>query len=308
MSVDVSILIVNWNTRQHVLDCLDALPQGIDDELTVEVIVVDNGSLDGSAEALAERTDIILIQNAENRGFAEAVNQGYRRAGGEFILLLNSDVELVEGSLSTLVRFLREHPAIAGAAPLYVNPDGTPQPFHFQLPTFTALMVNGSSVAYRFYPGSERVLREYRMMDEDFSRPRPVPQPSASCLLLRASALVGSGLLDERYPIFFNDVKLALALAARGEELWVVPDAVVRHEGHASAKMLGMGPGRRLYLGSLVRYLAETEPRHKLWLYRAVIFSQNTVLWSLGRPALHGSDLRKALAGDLGPLPLHPSR
>ena len=98
--VDVSILIVNWNTRDTVLQCLDAIPNGVDDDLRYEVIVVDNGSVDGSPAALASRTDITLIQNSSNLGFAAAVNQAYQRAGAEFVLLLNSDVDMTAGALS----------------------------------------------------------------------------------------------------------------------------------------------------------------------------------------------------------------
>ncbi len=104
--IDVSILIVNWNTRDLVLQCLDALPVGIDDDLAYEVIVVDNGSVDGSADAL-DRDEIELIRNSANLGFAAAVNQAYAKSSGEFVLLLNSDVDLMTGALSTLVRFLR---------------------------------------------------------------------------------------------------------------------------------------------------------------------------------------------------------
>ena len=309
MSCDVSILIVNWNTRDLVLACLDALPVGIDDDLTYEAIVVDNGSVDGSGDALAGRDDIVLVRNDDNLGFAAAVNQAYHRATGEFVLLLNSDVELKPGALSVLVRFLRQFPNVAGAAPMYVNPDGSPQPFHFRFPTFAMTLANGSSLVNRLLPGSERRLREYRMTDEDFSKPRAVPQPSASCLLLRSSCLPDPDLLDENYPIFFNDVKLARTIATRGLELWVVPEAVVVHEAHSSAKMLGRGPGRRQYLASTVRFLSETEQPAKVWLYRTVVFTQNTALWALRRPeALHGSELREALAGDPGPLPRRPSR
>jgi GT2 family glycosyltransferase len=307
--IDISILIVNWNTRDAVLMCLDSLPIGIDDDLTYETIVVENGSVDGSGEALAQRTDITLIQNDENLGFAAAVNQAYRRATGEFVLLLNSDVKLEPGALSTLTRFLRDHPSVAGSAPVYLNPDGSPQPFHFRFPTFWTILGNGSSLFRRLAPGSDERLRRYRMLDDDFTKPLAVPQPSASCLLLRSSCLSEHELLDERYPIFFNDVKLALTLAHRGYELWVVPSAHVIHAAHSSAKMLGQGPGRRQYLGSTVRLLSETESPLKVWLYRAVVFTQNTALWIFRRPeALHGHDLQRALAGDTGPLPRRPSR
>ena len=94
-----------------------------------------------------------------------------------------------QGAMGKLVRFLRATPAAAGAAPLYVDPDGTPQPFHFRFPTFATTLANGSSLVRLLMPGSERRLRDYRMLDEDFSKPRTVPQPSASCLLLRRSCL-----------------------------------------------------------------------------------------------------------------------
>ena len=111
---EVSVLIVNWNTRELTLACLDALPRGVGEEISYDVIVVDNGSADGSAEALAERDDLVLIRNDDNLGFAAAVNQAYRRSTGELVLLLNSDVELIEGAVTTLVRFLRKTPRRGG--------------------------------------------------------------------------------------------------------------------------------------------------------------------------------------------------
>jgi GT2 family glycosyltransferase len=304
----VSILIVNWNTREAILGCLDALPASIDAELRREVIVVDNGSVDGSAEALRQRTDITLISNDENRGFAAAVNQAYARSSGEFVLLLNSDVDLTVGSLSALTQFLLDHPHVAGVGPLYLNPDGSPQPFHFRFPTFAAVLANGSSLVRRLMPGSERILRDYRMLDDDFSAPLHVPQPSASCLLLRRAFLPGDRVLDERYPIFCNDVMLARKLFERGLELWVTPDAVVVHEAHSSARQLG-GALRRQYLASWVRVLEETESPLKVWTFRALIFSQNLLLGLARRPgSLRGADLWRTVAGDPGPLPARPSR
>ena len=304
---ELSVLIVNWNTRELTLACLDALPRGVGSEISYDVIVVDNGSTDGSAEALAERDDLVLIRNDDNLGFAAAVNQAYRRSTGELVLLLNSDVELIEGAVTTLVRFLQKTPGAAGAAPLYVNPDGTPQPFHFRFPSFATTLANASSLVRRTLPGSKRRLREYRMLDDDFSKPRRVPQPSASCLLLRRSCLPPARVFDERYPIFFNDVQLARSLAAQGHALWVTPDAVVAHEAHSSTSQLG-GTGRRQYLGSLIRMLEETEPPLKVKLFKLVILLQNLTLLALHRSrALSRSEMRGALAGDPGPLPTRPS-
>jgi GT2 family glycosyltransferase len=300
----VSILIVNWNTRALTLRCLDSLPSPA--AWSIETIVVDNGSVDGSATALAARDDIELILNDHNAGYAAAVNQAYRRATGELVLLLNSDVELLPGSLEALVDFLADRPELAGAAPLYVNPDRSPQPFHFRFPTFAVTLANGSSLIRRF-PGMQRRLRSFRMLDDDFSVPRPVPQPSASCLLLRRACLHEDRIFDERYPIFFNDVQLARGLSRVGRELWVVPDAVVVHEGHASTRQLG-GSLKQQYVASLIRMLRETEPAYRTLAYRLLVLVQGLVSWGLRRPdALGLRQLVRAAAGDTGPLPRSPS-
>jgi GT2 family glycosyltransferase len=306
-AVRISILIVNWNTRDRVLQCLDSLaPERLDP--LHEVIVVDNGSVDGSADALREHAEIQLICNEGNVGYAAAVNQAYRASSGELVLLLNSDVELPSGALTALAQFLSDHPVAAGVAPLYVNPDGSPQPFHFRFPTFGMTLANGSTLARLLLPGSNRKLREYRMLDDDFSQPRPVPQPSASCLLLRRSCLPDDHVFDERYPIFFNDVQLARSLADRQLLLWVTPFAQVVHEAHSSTRQLGPS-GKRQYLGSLVRMLSETEPPAKVWLYRILVFVQNIpVRLFRSSETLGIKDLWKALAGDVGALPTSPTR
>ena len=301
----VSILIVNWNTRELVLECLRSLPKNGTGP-PYEVVVVDNGSVDGSGDALSRQSAITLIRNERNLGYAAAVNQAYRRSRGDFVLLLNSDVELTPAALSSLTQFLRDDPSAAAVGPLYLNVDGSPQPFHFRFPTFTMTLANGGAVAGRLLPGSKRRLRRYRMLDEDFSQPRPVPQPSASCLLLRRSLLPDDHIFDERYPIFFNDVQLARSFADRGLTLWVTPSAKVVHHSHASTRKLGVAR-KRQYLGSVIRMLEETEPPTKVWLYRAVVFLQNIPVWLLRRPdALSFRDLLKALSGDVGPLPSDP--
>jgi GT2 family glycosyltransferase len=302
---NVSILLLSWNTRELTLECLDSLPASVDDGTTYEVIVVDNDSRDGSAAALAERDDIALIANEANRGYAEAVNQAYARADGEFVLLLNSDVEFKPGALSVLLRFLREHPDIAGVGPLYLNPDGTEQQHHYRFPTFGATIGNMSRLLGRIPPLARRV-REYRMLDDDFTKPRRVEQPSASCLLLRRSVLPEDRLMDEQFPIYFNDVALAHALAARGHDLWMTPEAVVVHEHGASTRQLG-GRLARQHIGAHVRYLRATEPRHRVEIFRTLVLVQKLALLALRRPGrLPFRELMSALRGDPGPVPPSP--
>jgi GT2 family glycosyltransferase len=301
----VSILIVSWNTRDLTLACIESLPDAIDDDLAYEVIVVDNDSRDGSAEAIRRLHQIRLIENRANVGYAAAVNQAYRSADGDLILLLNSDLRFERGALSALVRFLDSRPSVAGVGPLYLNPDRSPQPHHYRFPTFAATLASASEPLRRV-PTLARSLREYRMLDDNFSKPRSVPQPSASCLLLRRECLPGDELLDERYPIYFNDVDLARRLALAGHELWMTPDAVVLHEHGASTRLLG-GTLARQHIGSLVRYLRETQSPWRVRLYQALVLVQKLVLFAFGRPgALPPRQLFRALRGDPGPPPPAP--
>jgi GT2 family glycosyltransferase len=301
----VSILLLSWNTRELTLACLDSLPQSIDGDLDYEVIVVDNASVDGSAEALEERAGIVLIRNQENRGYAAAVNQAFAVARGSLILLLNSDAVFAPGALSRLVGFLDRCPTAAGVGPLYLNPDGSQQAHHFRFPTFAMTLASGNAAVMRLRSFRRRFER-YKMLDVDFDRPTVVPQPSATCLLLRRDVLRGDELMDERYPIFFNDVALARSLAARGLTLWMTPDAVVYHEPSSSTRQLGSSL-KRQYVASVVRYLLETEPRYRVLLYQALVLVQGALLRIARRPrALPLGQLWSAVRGHPGPIPQAP--
>lgn len=298
MTDGVSVLILSWNTRELTERCLDSLPA------SCEVIVVDNGSADGSAEMLAARNDITAILNEGNRGYAGGVNQAYAAAHGDLVLLLNSDVEFLPGSFEAMLRFLRERPDAAGVAPGYRNPDGTPQPQHARLPTFGALLGNVSALFGRLPPVA-RLVRRYKMLDDDFSEPRPVEQPAASCLLLRRSALGDGPLMDESFPIYFNDVELAHRIKANGGVLWMTPDAVVVHELGASTRHLGTALARH-HVGGMVRYLSVVAgaSRSRLLTLRAVILAEYLARAVVRHPgALPLRDLWSAVRGDPGPVP-----
>ena len=302
----VSILVLSWNTRELTLRCLDSIPRGVGGEFPYEVIVLDNASSDGSAEALALRNDIRYIRNSQNVGYAAGVNQAYRASAGALVLLLNSDVQLKPGSLAALVRFLDAHPRAAGVAPVYLNPDGTVQDEYALLPTVDFVLPNVSALFSRL-PRFARRLRKFKMLDEDFSRPRPVPQPAASCLLLRRRHFSPEFLMDERYPIYFNDVELAQRVRDRQLELWMTPEAVVVHDHGASGRKLGSAHSRQ-YVGSLIRYLRSTEPWHRVAFLRLVLLLEYAARRAVGHPrALPLNELWRAVSGDPGPIPQAPS-
>ncbi|WBB53683.1 glycosyltransferase family 2 protein [Verrucosispora sp. WMMD573] len=296
----LSILLTSWNTREQTRQCLETLAATAPPDLDYEVVAVDNASRDGSAELLARWPRVHLIRNSRNVGFAPAVNQAYRRARGELILLLNSDVAFHPGALSTMLSFLKEHPAAAGVSPLYRNPDGTFQQHYVQQPRFLASLA--LVTALRRVPGFRQALHTFEMRGQDFSRPRLLA--SGSCMLLRRAVLAPDHIFDERFPVYWNDAILARQLERAGQQLWMIPDAVVTHVRGASCRLLGPSIRFRHLLGSLVTYLRMTQPRHRVALFRLVVLADHAAKRICGRTAqLTLADLRAALRGDVGPLP-----
>jgi GT2 family glycosyltransferase len=295
---EVSVLLTSWNTREQTRACLTSLHR-VAAGLDYEVIAVDNGSRDGSADVLAADPRVRLIRNPTNLGFAAAVNQAHRVARGELLLILNSDVRFHDHSLAILVEFLRRHPAAAGASPQYRNPDGSFQQHYIQLPTFAASLT--LFTALRRVPGFAAARARYDLVDVDFSVPQPLA--SASCLLLRAS-VVGGRVFDEEFPIFWNDVLLTRELQAAGHRLWMLPTAVVTHSRGASCVLLGSRARFRHLLGGLVRYLGRTQPAYRVQVFRLVMIMNYLARTVAGRSTPLGwFDLWAALRGDLGPLP-----
>ena len=137
--MDVSILIVNWNTCPYLRECLQSI-QGTVQGLTYEVFVVDNASRDGSQEMVrSEFPWVELIANPENVGFARGNNQGLARASGEYVLVMNPDVVLLEGTLSGLIAFVRQHPDAGMTSPKLLNPDRTLQNFYGRIPSLSTV-------------------------------------------------------------------------------------------------------------------------------------------------------------------------
>ena len=299
---DVSVLLVSWNTRDKTRDALESLPAAMTDSLRYEVVAVDNGSTDGSAEMLAERPGLRLTRNTRNVGYAEAVNQAYRQARADLILLLNSDVRCRPGTVSTMVRFLAERPAAAGVGPQYLDENGAIEPHYLGLLGFRAAL--GLAAGLRWLPGLRGAWRAYQLEGEDFGRARAVPQPAASCLLLRRADLEPDRVFDEDYPLYFNDVRLAHRLAAAGRQLWMTPDAVVVHSRGSSTRLLDPATRSRHHLSGLVRFVSQTQPRHRLRLLQAMTLVDRQLRWAFGvRGQLGLRDLVAALRGDPGPLP-----
>jgi GT2 family glycosyltransferase len=225
--VDVSIIIVTWNSSQFIGECLDSI-YSHKGKLKLEVLVVDNDSQDATRDIIREfYPRVILIENRENSGYARANNQGIAASVGKYVLLLNPDVRLRGNALLELFLFVESHPEAGAVGPQLLNLDGSIQPSCREFPDFSTLLYDILGLSYLF-PKS-RIFGKWRMGYFDHNSVREVDQPMASALILRRKALAQVGLLDEDFFMFFNDVDLCYRLRKNRWKIYFYPDAKAYH-------------------------------------------------------------------------------
>ncbi len=223
----VSVVVVNWNTRDLLRACLSSLPSNTG-SLRIEAVVVDNGSSDGSPEMVAaEFPQAMLIRNSENVGFVRANNQGLEAATGEYRFMLNSDAEVREGCIERLVEVAENDRGIGAVGPRLLNSDGTDQESFGPFPR----------VLHRFFPSRfERAYcgRVERRMQETGNSIAPVDWLAGAALLCRRDVLERVGPLDERYRMWYDDIDWCRKLQRAGYTRVFVSDAVAMHHGRRS--------------------------------------------------------------------------
>ena len=231
--IHLSVVVLSWNTREILRSCLAALERDLPRKPR-EILVVDNGSVDGSPEMVAaDHPSVRLIRNADNRLYAEANNQGARAARGEYLCLLNSDTEVRPGALDRMAEFLAGNPAYGAVAPKLVNPDGSVQRACRRFPSLLAPLLESTSLG-AFPPGSW--LTWWSAMGEfDHRHSRDVPQPPGACFLINTQEYLALGGLDPSLSLFFNDVDLCLALRRKGRRIRYLAEAeVMHHQGFST--------------------------------------------------------------------------
>ena len=233
---EISIAIVNWNTRDLLLKAIESLFAS--SEPTIEVIVVDNASADASAQAVRSQfPDVVLIANAENIGYAAGNNQAIAVATGAYVLLLNPDVIIPQGGLARALAFMKTHEDAGALGVRQVHPGGKLQRSVRGFPSPITVLWELLGLA-RLMPKS-RVFGAYRMTWFQYDRVMPVDQPMGTFLLLSSNALREVGVLDEAFPIFFNEVDWCLRCKRAGWQIYFTPDVEIVHYGGASTEQVG---------------------------------------------------------------------
>jgi len=238
--LDLSILIVTWNSERFIDRCLRSIAAACEG-LSYEVVVHDNASADTTVAHVADANvgnangGAHVIRSKENQGFAGGTNRAFAASRGRYVFLLNPDCELAPRALTELFTFMEQHPRAAAAAPLLIDDDGSAQR-EFQLrrlPTLGSLLADVLMID-KIFPANPATTR-YRYRDLDLDAPVRVEQPAAAALLLRRETIDEIGPLDEAFaPAWFEDVDYARRLAEKQKEVWVVPAARARHFGGAS--------------------------------------------------------------------------
>ena len=233
--MDLSTIIVNYKSRRALLDCLGSLEldtAGLDRE----IVVVDNHPADGTLEVLAQRYPRVRgIANAENVGFARAVNQGIAATTGEFVLVLNPDCFVEQGSIPALIGYLRAHPKTGVVGPRMVGEDGSLQYSARSFPDHFTFLFNRYSLLTRLFPRN-RHSRRYLLLDWDHRSVRSVDWLSGACLMVRRTAIDQVGPMDEAYFMFNEDVDWCRRMRQGGWDVVYVPEALIHHDIGASRR------------------------------------------------------------------------
>jgi N-acetylglucosaminyl-diphospho-decaprenol L-rhamnosyltransferase len=226
--MDLSVVIVSYESRDRLLECLAALAADASSP-PAEIVVVDNASRDGSPAAVAAAFPAArVLANGENVGYARAVNQGVAATRGAFVLVMNPDCIVKPGAVRTLVEHLLAHPATAVVGPRILNPDGSIEYSARAFPDHFTFLFNRYSLLTRLFPGNPWT-RRYLLTDWDHASARAVDWVSGACMLVRRGAIERVGGMDEAFFMFNEDVDWCRRMKLAGLAVAYEPAAEVVH-------------------------------------------------------------------------------
>ncbi|BCW99199.1 MAG: glycosyl transferase [Armatimonadota bacterium] len=296
---DISVSVVNWNTRSDLLECLSSiiprecrhLPSGCvfqSGGVFCDVTVVDNNSQDFSADAVQNIFPVVrLLRMDRNLGFAAGHNRAFAAARGRYRFVLNPDATVSAGCLKALLDFAEAHPRAAVIGPRVLNPDGSIQHSARAFPTLMAALYRHSLLG-KLFPDNPHT-RRYLQSDWDHRDSRQVDWVSGSAMLIREEAVRELGGFDERYYMYVEDVDLCWRARQAGWEVWFCADAEVTHK---KARASDLMPNRMIYHHHRSMYIFyRTHYRPRAGVLERVITPPGLVLraaYFIGRNKLHG--------------------
>ncbi len=232
MMIYLSIIIVNFNTKEYLKYCLNSISEFTSD-LNYEIIVVDNASSDGSVEMLNDEfKKIKKIYNQTNVGFASANNQAIKIAEGELILLLNSDTRILDNAIGKTMDFMNENPNASIVGCKLLNPDGTLQPSCRSFPTLWNLFTE-STFLYKLF-SKNKLFGKYYMSYFDHNSILQVDVVMGAFMMIRREVFKKIGYFDEAYFMYTEETDLCFRAKAHNYKIYFSPTAEIIHYGGGS--------------------------------------------------------------------------
>ena len=252
----LSIVILSWNTEALLKQCLESLEEGCEGIGGCEVVVVDNGSTDGSSEMVRKyqirntKYKIRLIENQSNLGFAKGNNIGNKQARGKYIMLLNSDTIVQKGSLKKMVDFLDQHGEISVVGPKLLNQDGTPQSSCGQFPNLWVVFI----MLFKEHFGGSRTVRYSPAVSGE------VDWLMGAAFVAREKVFKKVGFLDERMFMYMEEVEWFYRVRKAGLKAYFLKEAEIVHLGRGSSSSGKKEPILNIYKGLLHFYKVHKSP------------------------------------------------
>ncbi|MFA6271536.1 MAG: glycosyltransferase family 2 protein [Patescibacteria group bacterium] len=257
--VDLSIVIVTWNSEKDISDCLTSI-ENAKQNLNIEVFVVDNNSKDNTIKVITDsHTGINLVQNTVNNGFAKANNQAIKQSRGEYVLLLNPDTRLKENTLIGSIDYMQNHKKVGILGCAIHNPDGTMQ---YSVRKFPALLSQILVLCklHNFFPNLKPI-KEYFALDFDYTKEQKVDQVMGAYMFLRHSCVEQIGVLDEGFWIWFEDVDYCKRAKSADWEVMYSPEFSIIHNQSQSFARLWAVKEQKLFNRSLLYYMKKHHGR-----------------------------------------------
>ncbi|MBN2470198.1 MAG: glycosyltransferase family 2 protein [Anaerolineae bacterium] len=283
---DLSIVIVNYNTREPLRRCLESIQQ-FHGDLAVEVVVVDNGSKDGSPAMVREvMPEAVLIEPGYNSWFTGGNNIGVRASSGTYVLILNPDTEMLPDTLPALVEYMRQNPQVGGASPRQRFPGGAEIRICSMTPRFPDLLFGYTFLGAFLSPLRKRRRQEMFYAGWDRTTSRAVEVVPDSSLLMTRALFDRLGGFDETFKLYFTEDDICRRIIESGQEVHLCAAAMLVHEENASVSQV-QRLASRTYFADLIVFCRK--------YYGALAAGLLAVLVA---PTRWGMDLAQRLRGE----------
>lgn len=247
----LSIIIVNWNTADITLKCIKTIKKYLLN-FDYEIIVVDNASTDDTIKKLKKENGVIIVENKTNLGFSGGNNIGAKITKGDYLLFLNSDMELIDGQIIDMYKYLSEDPSVGIIAPKFLNVDLSPQG--------SVWLPQTLSNAFKEFWLGQKTYSKYVPRGD---KPVEVFSVSGGAIMIKRSLFEKVGGWDKRYFMYFEDLELCRQVKKMGYKIFYFPKCKVVHRHGASGKNLTdisnqwrrLIPSSKIYHGIFKHYL-----------------------------------------------------